>query len=146
MKDFKVLENEDEEFAKDVKYNLHLYNMENCSYIKDNSSMYHINKVKRNFAVYDGDKVIGGAVGYCSLAWYYLDDLWLDASYRHQGVGTRLIKEIEKFAKIQNCLGIRTETWRFQARDFYEKLGFHVYASFDDFPPGSTEYYLVKRF
>ena len=57
-----------------------------------------------------------------------------------------LIEKIEKCAKENNALGVRMETWNFQARGFYEKQGYIVYATFEDCPPGTTDYFLRKKF
>lgn len=37
------------------------------------------------------------------------------------------------------------ETWNFQAKGFYEKLGDKVYATFEDCSPGMVDYFLRKR-
>lgn len=57
-----------------------------------------------------------------------------------------LIDKIEECAKENNALGVRMETWDFQARKFYEKMGYIVYATFEDCPPGTIEYFLKKSF
>lgn len=75
-----------------------------------------------------------------------MDKLWLDENYRKKGIGKKIINEIEKYSKDNNLLGVRTETWSFQARGFYEKMGFEVYATFEDCPPGTTDYFLRKKF
>jgi len=37
------------------------------------------------------------------------------------------------------------ETASFEARPFYEKLGYEVFAALEDYPPGHTKFYLRKR-
>ena len=55
-----------------------------------------------------------------------------------------MLKSIEEFAKKENLTGIRTETWDFQAKGFYEKNGYKVYAKIKDCPPGTIDFSLKK--
>jgi GNAT superfamily N-acetyltransferase len=142
----KYVENDSDLFADELGLNLHQYNRENCDYINRNSDGEHNNKKVINIAVYDEDKLIGGASGWFQFSWYYLDQIWIQKDYRKSGVGSELIKRIEQICRKKDCIGIKTETWSFQARGFYEKQGFEVYAELKDFPPGAVEYYLKKRF
>lgn len=98
-----------------------------------------------NFAVYDDGKLVGGATGIIEFDWYFLEELWIDEKYRNKHIGTMLIEKIEELAKSENLTGIRMETWNFQAKGFYEKNGYEVYAQFEDCPPGTIEYFLKKR-
>lgn len=137
---------EDENFRKLIDTNLHKFNRENCEWIQKNTEEKPDKTKYYNFGVYDNDKLIGGAVGYIAWKWYFLDELWIEEGYRKNGIGTKLINKIEKCAKENNLLGVRMETWSFQARGFYEKMGYNVYATFEDCPPGTIDYFLKKRF
>ncbi len=129
-----------------VKFNLHKYNQENCDYIKNNSSYAHNNKIDGDFIIYDNNKVIGGALGKIIWGWYHLTDFYIDEYYRKSGIGKQVIKEIEAFAKNNNALGVRIDSWSFQAPKFYQSLGYKVWGKFDDCPPGTTHYYMYKKF
>ena len=61
-------------------------------------------------------------------------------------MGTNLIKKIEEFAIKEHLIGVRMETWDFQARGFYEKNGYIVFAEIKNCPPGTIDYYLKKEF
>jgi len=37
------------------------------------------------------------------------------------------------------------ETHSYEARPFYEKLGYEVFAALEDYPPGHTKFYLRKQ-
>ena len=65
--------------------------------------------------------MIGGAVGYITWKWYFLDELWIEEVYRKNGIGTKLIDKIEKCAKENNLLGVRMETWSFQQENFMKR-------------------------
>ena len=95
--------------------------------------------------MYDNDKLVGGAVGFVEYNWYFLDLLYIDEEYRSQTIGTKLIKQIEEYAKEEKLTGIRMETWDFQARGFYEKNGYKVFAEIKDCPPTTMCYFLKKE-
>lgn len=88
---------------------------------------------------------VGGAVGYGAFDWVYVELLYVPAELRGQGHGTRLMQGVEDFARARNLIGIRLDTFDFQARPFYEKLGFVVFGTIDDHPRGGRRYFLSKR-
>lgn len=121
-------------------------NKSKCNWLRTHRSDNILEPTKRNnnFLVFDGTTLIGGAIGFVDFNWYFLDLLWIDRKYRGQDIGTKLIKEIEKFSIQENLTGIRMETWNFQARGFYEKMGYSVFAQIEDCPPGTINYFLKK--
>lgn len=125
--------------------NLHSYNRSKCQWIKDHTDAIPTAKKYYNFGVYENDKLIGGAIGFIEYGWYFLEELYIDEHYRGNSIGTKIINEIEKCAKENNAIGVRMETWDFQAKGFYEKMGYKVYATFEDCPPGTTDYFLRKK-
>ncbi len=48
-----------------------------------------------NFFAFDGEKLIGGAVGCVKYNWYYLDLLFVDEVYRNKKIGSQLLRQIE---------------------------------------------------
>ncbi|KPA51907.1 acetyltransferase [Photobacterium leiognathi subsp. mandapamensis] len=90
------------------------------------------------------DEYVGGLQA--SVVWSYcvLELLWLSEETRGQGIGTKLIEQLVTLAKEKQLTQIRTETLDFQAKPFYEKLGFTVYGELADSPKGHTTYFLVK--
>lgn len=137
---------EDSNFEKIISTKLHKFNRENCEWILRNTEENPTKTNYCNFGAYDNGKLIGGAVGYIAWKWYFLDQLWIEEEHRKSGIGTKIINKIEEYAKDNNLLGVRMETWSFQARGFYEKMGYNVYATFEDCPPGTIDYFLRKRF
>lgn len=137
--------NSDKEFDKIISLNLHSYNRSKCQWIRDNTEIKPSKRKYYNLGVYEDEKLIGGAVGIIQFGWYFLEELWIDEKYRGENIGTMLIEKIEKYAKENNLLGVRMETWNFQAKGFYEKMGYKVYATFEDCPPGTIDYFLKKK-
>jgi hypothetical protein len=43
------------------------------------------------------------------------------------------------------CVGIWVDTYGFQARGFYEKLGYELFGTIDDHPRGSHRFFFRKR-
>ncbi len=53
-------------------------------------------KIKnKSFFAFEGNKLIGGAVGYVEYNWYYLYILFVEEKYRKQGVGSQILRLIE---------------------------------------------------
>ena len=71
--------------------------------------------------------------------------LWLSEKTRGLGIGSKLIQAFEKFATNKGFNYVRTETISFQARPFYEKLGYTVYGELPNYPKGHTTYCLYKE-
>lgn len=55
----------------------------------------------------------------------YLDDLYVQQAYRGQGIGSALLDELFKVAKMQNCKRVRWQVldWNEPAIQFYKKVG-----------------------
>ena len=100
------------------------------------------------FAIHliEGDLVTGGIVGMINFDWLIVQYLFVPESQRGQGMGTRLMAEAEDFARQRGCVGVWLDTFAFQARPFYEKLGFTVFGTIEDHPRGSSRFFLSKRF
>ena len=129
-----------------VKFNLHKYNQKNCDYIRNNSSYAHNNTINGDFIIYDNNEIIGGALGYIRFGWYQLTDFYIDERYRGKGLGSEIIKKIEQFAKENNAIGVKINSWSFQVPKFYQKLGYIVWGQFEDCPPETIHYNLYKKF
>lgn len=78
----------------------------------------------------DDGEVVGFALFY--FAYYtwvgkslYLDDLYVKNKYRGKGIGTKLLNEVVKFARTEDCQRIRWQVlnWNKPAIDIYKKLG-----------------------
>lgn len=90
-------------------------------------------------------QIIGGLLGDIRWRWMYVARIWIDAAYRGQGHGASLMRAAEVKALDARCLGIHLDTFEYQARPFYEKLGYEVFGTLEGYPPGYRQYYLAKR-
>lgn len=87
---------------------------------------------------------VGGLWGRISFDWLFVDLLAVPEAWRGQDLGTDLMRAAEDLARSRDCRGIWLNTFAFQARGFYEKLGFTVFGVLDDNPIGSRRYFLSK--
>src|SRR5471030_1297978 len=87
--------------------------------------------------------------------WMYIQMLWVDESLRGKDVGTQLIQEAEEEAKARGCRYALVDTFSFQARPFYERMGYGVQMTLEDYITDSrapaeseathTRYFLSKK-
>jgi hypothetical protein len=54
------------------------------------------------------------------------------------------METIEQAAKERGCTYAHLDTFSFQARPFYEALGYEVFATLDEYPPGHHKYFMKK--
>lgn len=92
------------------------------------------------------DEVLGGLLGQIWGGWLHITTLWVSEAARGNGYARKLMGAAEDYAKKRDCRGAYLETFSFQARPLYEKLGYVVVGQVDDFPPGHTHFFLKKDF
>ena len=93
----------------------------------------------------DRGPVIGGLLG--ATAWSHLriEALFVPELLRGSGEGARIVALAEDEARRRGCIGAWLDTYSFQARGFYERLGYAVLGQIDDYPPGHTRYFMKKN-
>jgi len=91
-----------------------------------------------------GDLSLGGLWGYTSYGWLYVQLLAVDEAVRGQGAGRELLLRAEAEACSRGCHGAWLDTHEFQARGFYERLGYEVFGELTDYPPGFARFFLRK--
>jgi GNAT superfamily N-acetyltransferase len=96
-----------------------------------------------SLALRDFDGVIvGGLYGATMWSWLMIDGLWVTKALFGQGLGSRLLLAAEELAVSRGCLGSWLGTFDFQARTFYERHGYAMFAELPAFPPGHTHFHL----
>ena len=89
--------------------------------------------------------IVGGLLGHTKWKWLYVAKLWVDERGRGKGIGTQLITAAEELARTRGCTDASLDTFEYQARPFYEKLGYELFGTLDGYPPGYRQFYLRKR-
>ncbi|TCD46222.1 GNAT family N-acetyltransferase [Streptococcus sp. X16XC17] len=73
-------------------------------------------------------------------------DFAVDSDFQRQGVGTKMIEFIQRFALEKEILTVILTTRSYQAKDFYLKHGFEIYGQLVDVPfKDCTTYYMALR-
>lgn len=88
--------------------------------------------------------VLGGLLGQLWGGWLHVTTLWVSAAVRGKGYGTRLLSDAHDYARARGAVGATLETYSFQARPFYERLGYELCGTIDDYPPGHAKFFLRK--
>jgi len=96
------------------------------------------------FAKNNNGEIVGGIRATAFWNYCIIELLWLAEESRGNGIGAKLMEQAEAHALAQGFKFMRTETLSFQARPFYEKMGYKVFGELEDYPPGHTTYCLVK--
>ncbi|MDX2167455.1 MAG: GNAT family N-acetyltransferase [Deltaproteobacteria bacterium] len=90
-------------------------------------------------------EVRGGLLGEVWAGWMHVSFLSVDRPLRRQGWAAKLLAAAEDYARARGAHDVHLETFSFQARPFYEKQGYEVFATLDGFPPGHAKFFLRKR-
>ena len=94
----------------------------------------------------EAGEIIGGCIAEAyEYHWsrMFLNELWVDERYRHQGIGSMILREVERIAKEKGCRVVTLGTASYMARPFYEKHGYTVFTTIKT-PNGYISYSLVK--
>ena len=91
------------------------------------------------------NSIAGGIYGNSGFGWLYISDLWVASKLRGKGYGSQLIKSAEQEGVKRGCRNVFLNTFSFQALEFYQKLGYYVFAQLEDFPQHHIRYFLRKE-
>jgi len=56
-----------------------------------------------------------------------------------------MLQREENKARSRGCVSAKLSTFSFQARDFYEKLGYKIVGQMSDYPPEESFYWMRKQ-
>lgn len=91
-------------------------------------------------------RLAGALDGYIFFDWLTVSRLWVAPEARGQGLGIELMHAAEALARERCCVGSTLSTYDFQARPFYEKLGYAVFGVLSDNPRGRERFFMRKTF
>lgn len=91
----------------------------------------------------DGE-LLAGLAGQMYYGWLFVELLWVAEEARGQGLGKSLLLRAEREALHRGFHSVWLDTFSFQARGFYQKLGYEVFGTLDDMPAGHSRYFLWK--
>jgi GNAT superfamily N-acetyltransferase len=90
-------------------------------------------------------RIRGGILAYVWGKWLHVDILWLEEELRRQGWGTKLMEAAHAIGREKGAEAAWLDTFSFQARPFYERLGYELVFEVPGFPPGHSRYFMCKR-
>ena len=92
----------------------------------------------------ENSEILGGLIGYVWGKWLQVQYLWVAEAIRGHGHATALMDRAEAYAAGRGCIAATLDTHSFQALPFYQKRGYAVVGTLEDYPPGHAKYFLRK--
>jgi ribosomal protein S18 acetylase RimI-like enzyme len=93
----------------------------------------------------DIGNIIGALLGETGRGWLHISVAWVAETSRRQGIGSELVARAEEEARQRGCHGAYLDTFSYQAKPFYERLGYSVFGMLEDYPVGHQRYYMTKK-
>ena len=88
--------------------------------------------------------IVGGVWGQLNWNWMHIGLVWVAEALRGTGYGRQLLAAKEHAAIEHGCTAAHLDTFSFQARSFYESLGYEVFGTLDDYPRGHQRFFMKK--
>lgn len=92
----------------------------------------------------DHGVVVGGVVGRIIRRRMFVDLLWVEETRRHRGLGSSLLRAMERVASERGCRDVMLETLSDRAARLYSVAGYHLVALVPDYIPGFAKRVLLK--
>jgi ribosomal protein S18 acetylase RimI-like enzyme len=93
----------------------------------------------------DDGQIVAGINGGMWGGYLEIKNLWVHEDRRGQGLGRRLLLAAEQQARAHGCAQVLLDTHDFQAPEFYKKLGYTVFGTFEGIGGRYNRYYLHKK-
>ncbi|MBP2171032.1 ribosomal protein S18 acetylase RimI-like enzyme [Erwinia toletana] len=93
----------------------------------------------------DQHKIIAGLVARTWWGGLEVQYLWVSEAHRKNGLGLQLMQQAEQEAINRGCHMAYVDTFSFQAKGFYEKLGYQAYGKLGEYAHKHVRYYLAKN-
>lgn len=104
-----------------------------------------LNSSRQSIIAYEGSEIVGAITFILFYGEAYIDDFAVLEEYRHKGIGSKLIKEVENYCRDRGASHISLNTYEFQAPEFYKKMGYTVeFISKSKIRKELDKYYFIK--
>lgn len=90
-------------------------------------------------------EMIAGVVAILKGEYLDLQYLWVDDAYRKEGLGSKLLLEVERRGREEGANVINIETFGFQAPKFYPKHGYELFAETKHCVGAYSRYFYKKE-
>ncbi len=88
--------------------------------------------------------VVGGIFAIVNWNWLHVALVWVAEDRRGTGLGRELLAEVEDVGRARGCTHAHLDTFSYQARPFYERHGYELFATLDEYPPGQQRFFMHK--
>ena len=95
-------------------------------------------------AVTEDGEFLGGATIMAKWNWVYVDNLYV--AKKRQGIGAKIMQQVENIARDKGKVGVYLYTGAFQTPEFYTSLGYIETARIPSFVGPHDEILMVKKF
>ena len=92
-----------------------------------------------------GGAVAGGLWGSTAYGWLFTQLLAVPEQSRGRGLGRQILSLAEAEAIKRGCHAAWLDTFEFQAKAFYERMGYSCFATLPDYPKGYSRYFMRKE-
>ena len=144
------------EELKELHYDVKPCEEEDLAYIQEQCGNYDntvvpprpeakAEQIVRKIMGEDGSIIAGCILKILDWDTAYLDELWVDERCRGRGMGAALVRAVEGAAKERNCPLIYLATHDFQGKPFYEKQGYKLCGTNENWPKGHCNHIMMKR-
>jgi ribosomal protein S18 acetylase RimI-like enzyme len=89
--------------------------------------------------------IIGGLRALCFWNTLHIELVWVSTEHREKGTGSGLVQQAERFALQQGYELALLETTSWQAKPFYEKLGYELMATLAQYPKDHATHFMKKK-
>ena len=89
--------------------------------------------------------IVGGLNAVTIWGWLHIKEFWVASDLRGRGLGSQILLAAEAEAKRRGCSNAFLDTFDFQAKPFYERLGYRQWGSLVEFPEGHSRFFMMKQ-
>jgi GNAT superfamily N-acetyltransferase len=93
----------------------------------------------------ENGEIRAGAAGKTFGLWLLIDTLWVSEALRGQNMGSQILEALEAAAKERGCQYALLDTLDFQAKPFYEKHGYKLEWTQENYPKDGCKYFMTKK-
>ena len=101
--------------------------------------------VKYYVQVLENEEIIGASQGGIFDSALYISDFIVRKSHRKTGVGSKLMRQIERHAKEKSCNRIWVDTYGYQVPEFYAKNEFKEKGRIENYRDGYAKIFFEKE-
>lgn len=90
------------------------------------------------------EEILAGASAKTFGYWLLIENLWVCEALRGQDMGSRILQALENAAIVRGCKYALLDTLDFQAKPFYEKHGYKLKWTQEEYPTRGAKHFMTK--